>query len=455
MPRLLPTPAAAITMPSSRVLSRLLIGCSRSRKARNKVKNPVSSRAPITQRSPCSTLGFRFRNRRWTRSLVGSTLGPVGAASSPPMSRSPADESTLGDSRMASTVAPTKTAKPNRSDHSGPAWEMHDREPAADRGPADLGHGDPGVGVDQGEPVGQQPGHGRRLGHGEGLRGDQAAERGREEHQGVVQRVGQHPAQETAQREGDPDRPPPAVPEAVEERSDEGRHDRERGHGQQQELRDLGSGLFGGQGEEQGAGQGDGDDGIAGGGQELQVHQPGQTAVAGPAGGGEVVHRARSALDLMTDEPAARGDGAPRTAAGTRLPRIHFTPSRRQGGPSRHGRRFAAETARMGSMPSTTRTIKPDATCLAAVDLARAAAEETAGADGRRRPSRSPRRRRPGGHPLLRLPAPRLPGLALVGDGGPGLAGQGGHRRRGGPAARRRVDARAGLGAVGRTHPAR
>ena len=36
----------------------------------------------------------------------------------------------------------------------------------------------------------------------------------------------------------------------------------------------------------------------------------------------------------------------------------------------------------MGSMPSTTRTIKPDATCLAAVDLARSAAEETAGPMG-------------------------------------------------------------------------
>src|SRR4051794_32839087 len=37
---------------------------------------------------------------------------------------------------------------------------------------------------------------------------------------------------------------------------------------------------------------------------------------------------------------------------------------------------------RMGIMPSSTGTTQPDAACLAAVDLAREAAEETAGAIG-------------------------------------------------------------------------
>ena len=43
---------------------------------------------------------------------------------------------------------------------------------------------------------------------------------------------------------------------------------------------------------------------------------------------------------------------------------------------------LAAGTARMSFMASSTGTTQPDATCLAAVDLARAAAEETAGAIG-------------------------------------------------------------------------
>jgi hypothetical protein len=67
------------------------------------------------------------------------------------------------------------------------------------------------------------------------------------------------PSTGTPGGQGGSDRPAPAVPEAVEERPDQRRDDGERGHGQQQELGDLGPGLVGGQGEEQGAGQRDGD----------------------------------------------------------------------------------------------------------------------------------------------------------------------------------------------------
>ena len=95
------------------VLSRLLIGCSRSRKARNKVRNPVISRAPITHRSPCRTLGCQAPEAPLDSPVPAGLDARLAVRARrrwqpPPMSRSPAEESTLGDSRMASTVAPMK-----------------------------------------------------------------------------------------------------------------------------------------------------------------------------------------------------------------------------------------------------------------------------------------------------------------------------------------------------------
>ena len=97
-----------------------------------------------------------------------------------------------------------------------------------------------------------------------------------------------------------------------------------------------------------------------------------------------------------------------------------------------------------------TRVSPPDQACVAAVDLARAAAEELArpgevgehlGLRGRGRPHR---------HPLLRLPRPGLPRLALGRHRDPRLPGEERHGERGRPAARRGRAARARVGAVER-----
>ena len=117
MPRVLPTPAAPMTRPSSTSGRHSPIGFSRSRNAMNMVRKPESQRGPQLARSANATgAGIRIRGRRG-RPSVGCRSPWPGSSSMVP---SPRLESTRSGSRIASTVASTKTAKPNRSDHSGP-----------------------------------------------------------------------------------------------------------------------------------------------------------------------------------------------------------------------------------------------------------------------------------------------------------------------------------------------
>ena len=133
------------------------------------------------------------------------------------------------------------------------------------------------------------------------------------------------------------------------------------------------------------------DRGVAGRGQELQVRQPGQPALAGPTRQGVAVHRPGPALDLAADEPATGGHGARGALPEVVLHGIHCTPSVRRVADLRSVRASTAGRVpgteadgygRMGRMAASTRTIKPDAACLAAVDLAREAAVEAAGVMG-------------------------------------------------------------------------
>ena len=143
-----------------------------------------------------------------------------------------------------------------------------------------------------------------------------------------------------AQGQRDPDRPAAAVPEPVEERPDQRRHDGERCHGQQQELGHLGPGLVGGQGEEQRSGQRHRDRGVPGGGEELQVDQPGQPALARPARQGVAVDGPGPALDLAADEP----DRLLATARVERCRRSSFT------APIAHHGRPTVRPIRCGTM---------------------------------------------------------------------------------------------------------
>ena len=107
MPRVLPSPAAPMTSPSSTSGRQSPIGFSRSRKAMNMVRKPESHRGPqLARRANATAPGIRARARP-------PALRPV--AEAPGMSTSvpsPTLESTFAGSRIAQIVASTNTTKP-------------------------------------------------------------------------------------------------------------------------------------------------------------------------------------------------------------------------------------------------------------------------------------------------------------------------------------------------------
>ena len=102
----------------------------------------------------------------------------------------------------------------------------------------------------------------------------------------------------------------------------------------------------------------------------------------------------------------------------------------------------------------TTARPKPDSAAVAAVDVARAALVEDVAVRRRRRPPRPRGRGRARRHPPVRLRAPRLRRLALVGHRHPRLAAEVGHRRRDRADPRRRGDRRPAVGALPRADQA-
>ena len=274
------------------------------------------------------------------------------------------------------------------------------RHRGRDGGRGGSGQAEPRVRLDQGEALGHEPGHGRRLGHAVRLRRHQHAECGQEKGRGLPgDSAGQHPAAEAADRHRRSQRPPPAATEAVEERADERRHHGEGQHREQQELGDLTARVAGRNLEEQGAGQSDGDGGVTGGADGVHLHQPGQTRLACALGMGHAPGTAHRAAG----QPAGRA-GGPHRAGAARAARAAERPSRRSR-PARRRRPAAlayvpgtpqsCPTARTRSVtlpavwkdqvvttdPATSRAARarPDAVLARAVDEARAAAVEVAG----------------------------------------------------------------------------
>ncbi len=101
MPRVLPSPAAPITMPSSTPVLRPLIGFSRNRNAMNIVRNPDNQRGPQLARSACATCAGIPKRRR----LVVLPVLPGSSA----IESSPWLASTFAGSRIARIVPPTNT----------------------------------------------------------------------------------------------------------------------------------------------------------------------------------------------------------------------------------------------------------------------------------------------------------------------------------------------------------
>ncbi len=145
-----------------------------------------------------------------------------------------------------------------------------------------AGQRHPAVRPDQRERRRQQPRDRGGAGHAVGLRGHQHAQGGGEEQGRVAgDGVGQHPAQERPQGHGRAHGPAAAVAEPVQERPDQRRQDRERQHRQQQEEQDLAPRLTRRHLEEQRAGQGDRDRGVAGGAERVHLDEPRQPRRAG------------------------------------------------------------------------------------------------------------------------------------------------------------------------------
>ena len=107
IPPTLPRPAAPMTTASEKLVEWSPIGCSRSRNAMNRVRNPESQRGPqFARRAKAIVAGMRILP------CEGSTVSGSWGRSPlrNPTRSSPRLESTRDGSRMASTVASTNTA---------------------------------------------------------------------------------------------------------------------------------------------------------------------------------------------------------------------------------------------------------------------------------------------------------------------------------------------------------
>ena len=115
------------------------------------------------------------------------------------------------------------------------------------------------------------------------LRQHQDAERRRVEPE--VVEVAHHDQRQDGAADGAAgQRPAPAALQPVQRRTDDRRDDRERRHGHQQVEGDVAALRVGGRGEEEGAGQRDGDHRVAGHVQRVDPQQLGQAALAGAVG---------------------------------------------------------------------------------------------------------------------------------------------------------------------------
>ena len=128
---------------------------------------------------------------------------------------------------------------------------------------------------------------------------------GKEPRRGRPDGTGQHPGEERPQGQRRADRPAAAVTEPVEQGADERGHDGERRHGEQEEQGDLAACLSGRDAEEEGAGQGDREGRVAGAVHGVQLDQPGQAALARPAGGGVAAHPPGTRPAAAAQRPAA------------------------------------------------------------------------------------------------------------------------------------------------------
>ena len=158
---------------------------------------------------------------------------------------------------------------------------------------------------------GQQAWHRGGPGHGIRAARDQAAQGGGEEPGAVLDDGGgQHPGQEGPRGQRGAERPAAAVPEPVEQRPDQRRQQHERGHGEHEEEGDPAPGLVGGQCED-GAGERDGERGIRGDVDRVQLGEPGQAGVGRAVGVGEAAEPPPGRRTPAPDDPDA---GPPATA---------------------------------------------------------------------------------------------------------------------------------------------
>ena len=161
--------------------------------------------------------------------------------------------------------------------------------------------------------------------------------------------VGDQPGQEGPAEHRRGQRVPPAVPEVVQQRADHRGEHGERHHGHQQVERDLAAGLAERHVEEDRAGQADGDQGVAGAGERVQVEQADHADLAagtpGPGPAGPAGHPAAAAhrtAQQQTDGANAGADGPPEDGspgAGVRRHVHHPRPSD-PGTPHHCGERF-------------------------------------------------------------------------------------------------------------------
>ena len=345
MPRVLPSPAVPITTPRSSAGSQSPIGCSRSRNAMNIVRKPVSQRGPQLARSANATApGIRIRLPARAVLGVAAQHQRALAAAGVDLGREP-DRTDRGDDEEHERVAQRPLGAGDR------------RQPGDRRGHGgthDAGEGHPGVGLDQGESLRQQAGYGGGAGHAVRLGRDQHPERGREQPRRVGDHGGaEHPAEERADRHGAADRPAATVAEPVEERADQRRDDRERQHRQAEEQRHLAPRLAGRDLEEEGAGQGDRDRGIARGVERVHLDQPGEPGLAGALG-------PRGAAGLTAHELARTAGGAGhRSHAAPDGPRAAGVRRATPGGPRR---RLLRGRLRTGLAHVTILPVRPSAT---------------------------------------------------------------------------------------------
>ena len=184
-----------------------------------------------------------------------------------------------------------------------------------------------------GQPEDRQAGVGRRQRHGRRqhprddrgaqhvvrLRQHQDAERRRVEPE-VVEVAQHHQRQDGPADMAAGHRPPAAALQPVQRGADDRRHDGERRHRDQQVQRHVAALGVGRRGEEEGAGQGDGDHRVAGHVQGVDPQQLGQAALAGavgPAGRAHPVRGGGGELPGTGHRHAGDGDLRPRAAGGS------------------------------------------------------------------------------------------------------------------------------------------